>query len=350
MKKIIFIFTFSVLCITASASKAYIKGQDFAYGVVNEEKLRQEVEFLSEKACAGRLCGTAGNVEAQWHIIRRFKEAKLDAIGKSYMHPFAVNVDYPNTMSRQKQNFTPDGCIVGHNIIGMMPSGGKKVSDKYVVVMTHHDGHGILDGTLYGGADSECSGIVALTTLAKMLTTHRMITGDIFSKNIIFVSLDAHNYSLAGAEALRDELRKGTMKNPRTGRSIKLADVDMVINIDQIGSGFAPITSGNPKYMIMLSRNTAYAKGQELLTECNRFYRTGLQLGFNYYGSQQFTEVFSKLSDQRPFVESGKSTVLFTSGITFRTNKENDNAASLDYPILKSRIILIFRYIEKIVS
>ncbi|MCF0174477.1 MAG: M28 family peptidase [Bacteroidales bacterium] len=350
MKKIISIFIIFILCIDAYATKAYVTGQEFAYSVLKEARLRTDVNFLSSKVCAGRLCGTAGNTEAEWLVIRRFKEAGLKPVGGSFMHSFDVNIEMANSISDQKQNFASPLQLVGHNIIGFLGANRKKPSDKYVIILTHHDGHGTLDGTLYGGADSDCSGIVALISLARMFYTHKMITGEVFSKNLLFVSLDAHNYSLQGAYALYEDLAKGVMRDPDSGRVITLKDVEEVINIEQIGSTFAPLSSNNPKYMIMLGQNRLKGDDKNLLGECNRFYKTGLELSYSYYGSESFTSVFSRLSDQRPFVDGGKTALLFTSGITFRTNKASDNAESLDYSVLRSRIILIFRFIEKIIS
>ena len=47
------------------------------------------------------------------------------------------------------------------------------------------------------------------------------------------------------------------------------------------------------------------------------------------------------------FIDNGIPAVLFTSGITMKTNKTYDNAASLDYPVLRKRILLMFHWIEK---
>lgn len=334
----------------AYASKAYISGQDFAYNVIWESKLEKDVAYLSGNVCAGRLCGTAGNTEAEWLIIRRFRKAKLVPLGESFVHTFDVHVEMTNTLSDQKQQLKAPFTLVGHNIIGYLGANRKKPSDRYVIVMTHHDGHGTLDGTLYGGADSDASGVVAMYNLAEMLSTHKMITGETFSKNILFVSVDAHNYSLQGAYALFEDLKAGVMKNPDTGRPITLSNIDTVVNLDQIGSGFSPLTSGNPKYLIMLGNQSLPYQDRTVLEKCNSFYKTGLELGLTYYGSDQFTSVFTRLSDQRPFVDAGKSAVLFTSGITFRTNKSNDTAESLNYPVLIQRIRLIYRFIEKLVS
>ena len=73
----------------------------------------------------------------------------------------------------------------------------------------------------------------------------------------------------------------------------------------------------------------------------------GLDLGFDYYGSSNFTELFyRKVSDQRWFLEKGIPSVMFTSGITMRTNKTADTVGSLDLDMLGRRISFISRWIS----
>ena len=57
--------------------------------------------------------------------------------------------------------------------------------------------------------------------------------------------------------------------------------------------------------------------------------------------------MFYRLSDQRVFIDNGIPAVMFTSGITMNNNKTRDKATSLNYPILKKRIYLIYHWLEK---
>ena len=99
--------------------------------------------------------------------------------------------------------------------------------------------------------------------------------------------------------------------------------------------------------MIMLGNGSLDRQAQGLISMCNRFYGTDLELSHTYYGSEQFTEVFYTLSDQKVFIRNGIPSVLFTSGITMRTNNTTDTPESLDMAVLRKRIILIFHWLEK---
>ncbi|MBQ3898169.1 MAG: hypothetical protein II742_06710, partial [Clostridia bacterium] len=84
------------------------------------------------------------------------------------------------------------------------------------------------------------------------------------------------------------------------------------------------------------------------LINANKSSGLGLDIAFDYYGSKDFTEIFyRRINEQRVFLEHGVPAVMFTSGITFNNNKTSDSAETLDYPILRRRIILIFNYLVK---
>ena len=73
-------------------------------------------------------------------------------------------------------------------------------------------------------------------------------------------------------------------------------------------------------------------------------YEIGLDLGFSYYGSENFTKLFYRLSDQRVFVDNRIPAVMFTSGITMNNNKTWDKASTLNMEILHKRINLIYHW------
>ena len=55
------------------------------------------------------------------------------------------------------------------------------------------------------------------------------------------------------------------------------------------------------------------------------------------------------ISDQKPFLDHGIPSVMFTSGITLRNNKANDTADSLDYGILRRRVLAMFYYLVRVI-
>ena len=239
-----------------------------------------------------------------------------------------------------------EGCrgAVGRNIIGFLPGKNTSGKDKYVIIAAHYDSHGVIDGNLYPGADSNASGVVAMLNLAVMFGKMKELGRD-YGKNLIFVATDAKERNSAGAEALMAEIRSGSLRNPSSGEAITMDKIYATVVLDIIGSTLEPIHKGRNDFLIMLSGGQFTFD----LTRANEGPGLGLDIATNYYGSQSFTEMFHRrFGDQKVFTQNGLTCAVFTSGITMLTNKTSDTAGTLDYEILRKRIFLIFHWLEKI--
>lgn len=317
------------LCISAWGQGSVGSSSSAARNLIWEKKLYQKIEFLSDTLCQGRATGTRGSIEAAFWIEREFRKAGLMPFSETY----------------GKRFYAGQG-LLGGNIIGFIPGSVKSPKNRYVVVGAHYDHIGQLNRTTYPGADSNASGIVALTSLAEMFSMMKTL-GKGYNSNIIFVAFDARELSLAGSNAFWKMIENGELKDPVSGRTISQNDIKLMVNIDQIGSSLSPLNKGRNDYMIMLGKDSLKPAERELLSYCNRSTGLHMDLDFTYYGSKNFTEVFYRLSDQRIFIDNKIPAVLFTSGITMNTNRTRDTADTLDYPVFKKRIYLIFEWLEK---
>ena len=293
--------------------------------VLSEEKLRYEVSFLADSLCEGRSTGTWGGALAGLWISRRFEETGLKKFDGSWFRSFVYR------------------GYKGSNVIGYLPG---RDAGRYIIVGAHYDGMGKIGGVLYPGADSNASGVAALLSLAEMFARLKMLGKD-YPGGIIFVAFDGQRLNLSGSTELARLIGHGELSDPVTGEPITPEMIHYMINIDQVGGTYSPLTPGRKDYLIMLSdeetgRRTA-------LTNANGQYFLGLDIDFTYYGSRDFTRLFyRRISDQRAFLEKGIPSVMFTSGITMLNNKPADNAASIDYDILRKRILLMYHYILRL--
>lgn len=294
---------------------------------ISPKSLELDIEFLSGEFCKGRGSGQPGSAEAAFWISRQFKEAGLEKMGRSWF-----------------QSFYSRGRIC-HNVVGMLPASGNgtTASGKYIIVGAHYDNIGVLDGKTYPGADSNASGVAAMTSLAKMFSDLRA-RGSILDQNIIFVAFDAKQLSLAGSQELWIRILLGRLANPLTGKAVSRKDISLMVNLDILGGVSSPITAGRPDYLMLLGGDRFYST----LESINRYNNIYLQLRMDYYGSKGFTDMFlNRVSDQKVFRENGILGVMFTSGITMDTNKVTDTADKIDYEILYKRVKLIFHWIER---
>jgi hypothetical protein len=172
-------------------------------------------------------------------------------------------------------------------------------------------------------------------------------SGKIWNSNIIFIAFDGNGHDLSGSEAVWKMIERGELTDPTSGGKIRKEMISLMVNIDQVGASLSPLESGRRDYIIMLGNHSIGENRKEIIDMCNRLYQTNLDLSLSYYGSENFTRLFYRLSDQRVFIDHKIPAVMFTSGITMNNNKTRDNAASLNYPVLRKRIYLMYHWIEK---
>ena len=311
----------------AEARRMRIDLAEEARGTVSEAKLIHDLSFLADSVCAGRATGSAGSIEAATWIARRFAKLGLKPIGQGYTHNFKVS-----------------STLVGRNVIGLLKGNDSARSKGYIIIAAAYDGLGIIAGKRYPGADSNASGVVAMLSMAGMMSISRDL-GRSYGTDVIFVALDAKYQRLAGSAALWDEICSRSLTDPSTGKAISRGDIKVMVNIDQIGSTLSPVRPGRNDYMLMLSGGY----GIKEMEQGNKSKGTGLDLSYTYYGSRDFTNAFyNKIGDHRIFVENRIPAVLFTSGITMNNNKTTDTVESLDAGILKRRIYLMWNWLERI--
>ena len=304
----------------------------YVYGVADTGRLRSHIEFLTDSTCAGRGTGTKYMSKVTMWLNQRFKDIGLSPLGDSFIQSFCIE----------------DGPI-GRNVIGMIPY-SRSYSSTYTIVMAHYDGLGKIGDRYFPGADSNASGVAGLLALAEMFTRMRT-TGNYYEGNLLFVATDAKDYKMAGAEFLHRAIQNGYLKDPFSGKKIGMDQISLVINLDQIGSTLSPIDKRWPEYMLMLGNDSLAGEYEHLITKYNNRFGFNLDLCFSYYGSKNFTEAFYRRAGEHKFFLRDKvPAVMFTSGITLKTNKVYDNLESLDLAVLRKRVLLIFKWMETIIQ
>ena len=313
-------------CLPAAAQGVgYSISPKNAENVLQKDNVRQTVDYLSGPRIGGRATGTEGGRNAALWIESQFRDLSLQCLGGSWMHGYRVS-----------------SIAFGRNVIGLIPG----TQPRYVILMAHYDDLGILNGTLYPGADSNASGVAALLEIGRMMH-HLQDCGKRYANGLLVVALDGKEDDLSGAADLWRLLSQGKLTDPSNGHVLSPSDITLVVNLDQLGTSLAPIHKDKPNYLMMLSEAENGRRGT--LELVNRDLQLNMDLGYDYYGSKDFTQLFyRRISDQRIFLEHGVPSVMFTSGITLNNNKPGDTPDTLDYDLLCRRIRLIFYWLDKI--
>lgn len=294
------------------------------------------VEFLSSDICEGRSAGTVGSFEAAAYIKGIFESTSLLPLFKDgYSQAFRIR--------------TSSGEITGRNIAGIIPGNGHgKYEKPYIIVGAHYDHLGKLYDKVYPGADDNASGIAALGYIARQFAMNRFLM-DTASRSVIFIAFDAKEYSMAGSRTFVDSLlSENGITDPSTGKRIRPDEIAFAANIDQIGSILEPIDSRHREYLMVLGSENLDEYGQNILAVTEKYLIPELKIGYDYYGSRKFTELFMRLSDQASFTDAGITALLFTSGINDHTYKVTDDISTVDPKALAMRARYIYLFLERL--
>lgn len=296
---------FAAFCVKASAQSSLES---------LERTLKDEVEWLCNPIHEGRSFGSSSRFFSAAYTASHLSHAGLKPFNGNFFHSFACQ------------------GRVAHNVMAYLP--GKR-SDRYVIVGTYSDGIGKLSGRIYPGADSNSSGMAALLTLADSLKPGNL--------SVIFVFFDGRNASMSGSNEMWRQISSGELKT-EDGRAVLPSQIEMMVNIDIIGSTLAPVHPRWLEYVIAMGPQQQYYN----ILVSNSRHKLGLRIEPDYYGSKDFTKLFyRKIGDQRVFLEHGIPCVVWTSGITDLTNKVEDKPSTLNYPIFAARVELIRRWLEE---
>ena len=267
------------------------------------DSLRLSVEQLCDSTFAGRLSGSREMVQVSAYIASRFRKAGLQAFGGTYFHNFEL----------------PSGGV-GHNVAGCIP--GRR--NEWIVLEAWYDSLGCPDGLFYPGADANASALAMLFAIAGRLPAEPEC-------GIILLACDAHHNDAAGAKAFIKQNRK--------------LKINRVICLDIVGSSLEPLDKRRPRYLMALGGKPAARK----LERCARLGR--IEMYYDYYRSDSFTELFlHKTGEQKHFYNAGLPCTVFTSGITYNTNRPSDTPESLDYLAMRDRALVLLRYVLSLIG
>lgn len=314
-----------------SASGQVHSSTSFRY-LLNESDLKEYVGFMASAEMAGRAAGSSQAKETADYIASKFESfGLLHFNGIDYRQQFRILASKRVKAAHQHKSSHVQGPqdLEGHNVIGYVPA--KEEGADFIIVGAHYDHIGSYGDKFYPGADDNASGVAALLELAKAFAARYREKNDL-NHNFVFVAFDGNNHNMQGSKAF---LKK---------KGIPAERISCMINIDQIGSTLSPVGEFD-EYILVLGADKLEPWKKEQLDFANEYFGLDLCIDYSYYGSQQFYDIFYRLSDQYSFTELGVPALLFTSGITKHTNKESDTPDTLRYDVLLRRIDLIYRFL-----
>ena len=318
MKRYLLIFFFVIPCMfnTLHADSGqrrkgpYSRFEDAVY----THKQMELLSWLSDDMCRGRATGSVECEMVAHFIARQFEK-------------YGVEKLYPDSYFQQ---FQVDSATRGRNVVGIVRS--VVPSDEYIVVCAHYDHLGVLKGVVYNGADDNASGVVAMLNLAEIFSLMKFTkTGP--SKNIIFVALDGKECNMAGSKYFVNHLPVSRNK------------IICAVNLERLGTVLEPVHEGVENFVIVLGQNTLRKDDRSKIAYANVHYNLWLDIDYTFYGSDSFSKLYYKLSDQIVFHDAGIPALLFTAGFHKFTYKPEDDVDIISTQALRMRTLLVYYFI-----
>ena len=228
-----------------------------------------------------------------WHVSNANKVSKTCWI-KIDTSAFSSKPD--KLRIHVENEFVPN--YKSRNVIGLVR--GKSDPDKYIAITSHYDHLGMMGSkTLFPGANDNASGTAMMMDLAR----HFAKPGNQPEKSMVFMALSGEEAGLLGASYYVD--------NPM----FRLERIDLLINLDMVGTGSEGITIVNSLaykelYDDMMAINQAKGyvpaikqRGEACNSDHCPFYQRGIKSIFIYTMGKEHTEYHTPddLPERIPF-------------------------------------------------
>ncbi len=277
------------------------------YKVLTDEnsELLSLQEKLASDEFAGR--GTGNNLKAQELITSYFENIGLEKFKNDYRSSF--------TFSDKKIKKIRKGT----NIIGYIK--GRTHANKYIVIGAHYDHLGIINNSIYNGADDNASGTSALLVLAKHFVQYQP------EHSIIFVAFDAEELGLHGS--------KYFVNYP----PVPLTDIKLNINFDMI--------SRNSKNEIYVIGTYPYPQFKPLIVQVAK--TSSLNVSYGHDDPKDTSKDYWMFSsDNGPFHKKGIPNITFSEEDHPDYHKATDDFENIHPSFYKNVVAFIQKAIESI--
>jgi len=255
--------------------------------------MKELVEGLCSRECAGRGAGTLGGIRARKLVVDALRGAGLD--------PFEQRI----------------GSSQGANVLATT----KGDVDRYVLVAAHYDhlGGDAKTGRFYPGADDNAAAVAILADVARAITEARPE-----GRGVIFAAFDAEEppWFLTG--------QMGSAyfaKHAREAVGCDLDRIDMMVCMDLVGHALGPDFLPLPAYV----RSSVFALGAERSAGTAAIVDEIARAEEGVVIRRADAEIIPPLSDYDAFWKRAVPFLFLTGGRSARYHTPQDTPEHVDY-------------------
>ena len=192
---------------------------------------------------------------------------------------------------------------------------GTDLKEELVVVTSHYDHVGIIDGEVHNGADDDGSGTVTVMELARQFAKLKE-EGLSPRRSILFMNVVGEEKGLLGSEHYADH------------PVFPLENTVANLNIDMIGRTDATHPD-DPRYVYLIGSDKLSSELHEVSEHCNTTY-TDLTLDYTYNAPDDPNRFYYR-SDHYNFAKNNIPVIFYFTGVHEDYHKPGDDAEKIMY-------------------
>lgn len=217
-----------------------------------------------------------------------------------------------------------DKPVGTENVLGFLK--GTEKPDEVIVITSHYDHVGVINGEIYNGADDDGSGTTTVLELAQAFT-QAAAKGNGPKRSILFMTVTGEEKGLFGSEYY-------TM-NP----IFPLENTVTNLNIDMVGR-VDDAHKDKPNYVYVIGADKLSQELHNLSEQVNKTY-TNLELDYTYNDENDPNRFYYR-SDHYNFAKNNVPIIFYFNGVHEDYHKATDEIGKINFDAMLKRANLVF--------
>ncbi|MEO9872367.1 M28 family peptidase [Ekhidna sp.] len=218
-----------------------------------------------------------------------------------------------------------DKPVGTENVLGFMK--GTEKPDEVLIITSHYDHVGIIDGEVYNGADDDGSGTVTVLEIAEAFATAaKKKKGP--KRSILFMTVTGEEKGLLGSRYYTDTDPIFPLEN-----TVANLNIDMVGRVDDAHSDASD-------YIYLIGSDKLSTELHELSEKVNKTY-TNLNLDYTYNDENDPNRFYYR-SDHYNFAKNNIPIIFYFNGTHPDYHKSTDTIEKIEFETMEKRARLVF--------
>lgn len=323
MKKTAFFLILSIILISCKSKKETIKKKSANLATVyantiTSDDVEEHIFAIASDKFEGRATGEIGQKYAAKYLASQYSKFGVKKyLDNSYYQTIPIEA-----LVNKKRKYASKNP--SENVIAFIE--GTEKPGEILVISSHYDHMGIVDGEIYYGADDNASGTTAVLEIAQAFAKAKK-EGHGAKRSIMFINFTGEERGLLGSNYFAS--------NP----VVPLKDIVANLNIDMIGRS-GKEHEGDINYVYVIGADRLSTELHDINEKANATY-TKMDLDYTYNEDDDPNRFYYR-SDHYNFAKNGIPIIFYFNGVHVDYHKTTDTPDKINLELLTKRAKLVF--------